>query len=77
MQRLRIGLTTVVETEKFTRLPQWDIDFKRQTSVQSVRDLQQGRLDAAIIGIAHRPDAAHPLLLPFTQYLASSSTWVR
>ncbi|MRW83342.1 LysR family transcriptional regulator [Pseudoduganella sp. FT26W] len=55
-QRLRIGLTTVVETEKFTQLPQWDIDFKRQTSVKSVRDLQQEKLDAAIIGMPTKTD---------------------
>jgi DNA-binding transcriptional LysR family regulator len=55
-QRLRIGLTTVVETEKFTQLPQWDIDFKRQTSVKSVRDLQQDKLDAAIIGMPTKTD---------------------
>jgi DNA-binding transcriptional LysR family regulator len=57
--RLTIGLTTVVDTEKFTQImprlqadiPNLDIDFKRQTSMKSVRDIHHNRLDAAIIGM--------------------------
>ncbi|MEV4780046.1 LysR family transcriptional regulator [Burkholderia sp. LMU1-1-1.1] len=57
--RLEIGLTTVVDTEKFTRIlpllqadiPNLEIDFKRQTSMKSVRDIHHDRLDAAIIGM--------------------------
>lgn len=57
--RLAIGLTTVVDTEKFTQIlpllqadiPNLEIDFKRQTSMKSVRDIHHDRLDAAIIGM--------------------------
>jgi DNA-binding transcriptional LysR family regulator len=57
--RLEIGLTTVVDTEKFTQIlpllqadiPNLEIDFKRQTSMKSVRDIHHDRLDAAIIGM--------------------------
>ena len=57
--RLDIGLTTVVDTEKFTQtlpllqsdIPNLEIDFKRQTSMKSVRDIHHERLDAAIIGM--------------------------
>jgi DNA-binding transcriptional LysR family regulator len=57
--RLNIGLTTVVDTEKFTQIlpglqadiPNLDLAFKRQTSMKSVRDIHHNRLDAAIIGM--------------------------
>lgn len=57
--RLTIGLTTVADTEKFSRMlpvlqrqiENLEIDYKRQTSVKSVRDLHRNRLDAAIIGM--------------------------
>jgi DNA-binding transcriptional LysR family regulator len=59
---LEIGLTTVVDTEKFTQIlpllqadiPNLEIDFKRQTSMKSVRDIHHDRLDAAIIGMPSR-----------------------
>ena len=57
--RLDIGLTTVVDTERFTQIlpllqsdiPNLEIDFKRQTSIKSVRDIHHNRLDAAVIGM--------------------------
>lgn len=57
--RLDIGLTTVVDTERFTQIlpklridmPNLEIDFKRQTSMRSVRDIHHDRLHAAIIGM--------------------------
>lgn len=56
---LKIGLTTVTDTETFqqimpfvqSEIPSLEINFKRQTSIKSVRDIHQHRLDAAIIGM--------------------------
>lgn len=56
---LKIGLTTVVDTETFpqilpflqSEISNLNVSFKRQTSVRSVRDIHQHRLDAAIIGM--------------------------
>lgn len=57
--RLEIGLTTVADTEKFAQIlpflqmeiPNLDIDFKRQATVKSIRDIHRNRLDAAVIGM--------------------------
>jgi DNA-binding transcriptional LysR family regulator len=58
---LKIGLTTVVDTERFAQLlpallegggaAGAPIELRRQSSVKSVRDVERGRLDAAIIGL--------------------------
>lgn len=56
---LKIGLTTVVDTEAFpqilpflqSEISNLSVSFKRQTSAKSVRDIHQHRLDAAIIGM--------------------------
>jgi DNA-binding transcriptional LysR family regulator len=61
---LRIGLTTVVESETFplilpflqSEIPNLKVNFKRQISVKSVRDIHQHRLDAAIIGMPTKAD---------------------
>ncbi|MBC7859545.1 MAG: LysR family transcriptional regulator [Burkholderiaceae bacterium] len=65
---LVIGLTTVADTEKFAQIlpflqredPHLEIDFKRQTSVKSVRDIHRNRLDAAIIGM---PSSVNDLIV--------------
>ena len=60
--QLKIGLTTVVDTGTLQQvLPQLeaaglDVSFKRQTTVRSVRDVRQRRLDAAIIGMPSKVD---------------------
>lgn len=56
---LKLGLTTVGDTETFAQIlpklqaqiPHLNVSFKRQGSVKSVRDIHQHRLDAAIIGM--------------------------
>ena len=59
---LKIGLTTVVDTGTLqqilpfieSEMPGLTLSFKQQSSVKSVRDVLQHRLDAAIIGMPSR-----------------------
>lgn len=56
---LKIGMTTVVDTESFTQILPFvqaeiynlKVNFKRQSTVKSIRDIHLHRLDAAIIGM--------------------------
>jgi len=59
---LRIGMTTVMDASLFSwiepefalRFPDVRLKVKRQISAQSIRELNAGRLDAAIIGLPSR-----------------------
>lgn len=59
---LRIGITTVIDASLFAwiepesakRFPEVRLHVKRQISMQSIRDLNVGTLDAAIIGLPSR-----------------------
>jgi len=61
-QEFRIGITTVIDASLFVwiepefarRFPDIRLDVKRQISTQSIRELNAGVLDAAIIGLPSR-----------------------
>lgn len=61
---LRVGITTVVDVGLFTgieptfeqRFPGVRVSIKRQISAHSIRDLNQGRIDVAVIGLPSRAD---------------------
>jgi len=61
-EELRIGITSVIDASLFSwveaefaqRFPDVRLDVKRQISVQSIRALNAGLLDAAIIGLPSR-----------------------
>lgn len=57
--RMRLGYTTVFDCAKISaafaqfthHYPQWPLQLKPQSSIQSIRQLQRGQLDAALIGL--------------------------
>lgn len=59
IDRIRLGYTTVFDCAKisaafaeFTHCyPQWPLQLKSQPSIQSIREVQRGQLDAALIGL--------------------------
>ena len=59
---LRLGITTVIDASLFSwiepecakRFPDVRLNVKRQISMQSIRDLNAGTLDVAIIGLPSR-----------------------
>lgn len=61
---LRVGITTVVDVGLFAviepalrqRFPGVRVSIKRQISAHSIRDLNQGRIDVAVIGLPSRAD---------------------
>lgn len=61
---LRLGITTVVDVGLFAgiepafeqRFPGERVSIKRQISAHSVRDLNQGKIDVAVIGLPSRTD---------------------
>lgn len=63
-ERLRLGITTVVDVSLFAwveaafeaRHATARVEIRRQISARSVRDLQQGLIDVAVIGLPSRTD---------------------
>lgn len=85
---LRLGITTVVDVGLFAgiepafekRFPGERVSIKRQISAHSVRDLNQGRIDVAVIGLPSRADGltVEPLFDdPMVACIASSHRLAR
>lgn len=83
---LRVGITTVVDVGLFAgieptleqRIPGVRVSIKRQISAHSIRDLNQARIDVALIGLPSRADGltVEPLFDDPLVACISASHWL-
>lgn len=85
---VRIGITTVVDVGLFAwieptfeqRFPEVRVSVKRQISAHLIRDLLQGLIDVAVIGLPSRADGLvveHLFDDPLIACIASGHRWAR